>query len=53
MGQLSDPIARWDTRFETGAKTAVLQPFSPIVIASDESEQIRYVGLIFLCNYAI
>ncbi|KAL9673526.1 hypothetical protein QQ045_029785 [Rhodiola kirilowii] len=41
VSQLSEPIARWDTKFETGAKTAVLQPFSPIVVASDESEQIR------------
>ncbi|KAA3480030.1 regulatory-associated protein of TOR 1-like isoform X1 [Gossypium australe] len=34
-------IASWDTRFETGTRTALLQPFSPIVIAADESERIR------------
>ncbi|XP_062094822.1 regulatory-associated protein of TOR 1-like isoform X6 [Humulus lupulus] len=33
-------IARWDTRFETGTKTILLQPFSPIVIAADENERI-------------
>uniref|UniRef100_A0A7N0T3I6 Raptor N-terminal CASPase-like domain-containing protein n=1 Tax=Kalanchoe fedtschenkoi TaxID=63787 RepID=A0A7N0T3I6_KALFE len=41
VSQLSEPIARWDTKFQTGAKTAVLQPFSPVVVAADESEQIR------------
>ncbi|KAK8571454.1 hypothetical protein V6N12_027543 [Hibiscus sabdariffa] len=34
-------IASWDTRFETGTRTALLQPFSPIVIAADENERIR------------
>ncbi|KAK4483828.1 hypothetical protein RD792_011035 [Penstemon davidsonii] len=34
-------IASWDTKFETGTKTALLQPFSPVVIASDENERIR------------
>ncbi|XP_024982076.1 regulatory-associated protein of TOR 1 isoform X2 [Cynara cardunculus var. scolymus] len=38
---LHNPIARWDTKFETGAKTALLQPFSPIVVAADEGECIR------------
>ncbi|KAM6550470.1 hypothetical protein CsatB_000278 [Cannabis sativa] len=33
-------IARWDTKFETGTKTILLQPFSPIVIAADENERI-------------
>ncbi|GAV80856.1 WD40 domain-containing protein [Cephalotus follicularis] len=31
----------WDTKFETGTKAALLQPFSPIVIAADENERIR------------
>ena len=35
--------ASWDTRFETGTRTILLQPFSPIVIAADENERIRYV----------
>lgn len=39
--KLHDPIASWDTKFETGTKTALLQPFSPVVIAADEGEQIR------------
>ncbi|XWS22111.1 hypothetical protein CRYUN_Cryun29cG0006600 [Craigia yunnanensis] len=34
-------IASGDTRFETGTRTALLQPFSPIVIAADENERIR------------
>ncbi|GLT45528.1 hypothetical protein SLA2020_193540 [Shorea laevis] len=34
-------IANWDTKFETGTKAALLQPFSPIVIAADENERIR------------
>ncbi|GJT22245.1 regulatory-associated protein of TOR 1 [Tanacetum coccineum] len=38
---LHNPIARWDTKFETGAKTALLQPSSPIVVAADEGECIR------------
>ncbi|XP_076959609.1 regulatory-associated protein of TOR 1-like [Bidens hawaiensis] len=38
---LHNPIARWDTKFETGAKTALLQPFSPIVVAAEEGECIR------------
>ncbi|KAK1437167.1 hypothetical protein QVD17_02953 [Tagetes erecta] len=38
---LHNPIARWDTKFENGAKTAFLQPFSPIVVAADEGECIR------------
>jgi len=35
------PIANWDTKFETGTKTALLHPFSPIVVAADENERIR------------
>ncbi|XP_068667968.1 regulatory-associated protein of TOR 2-like isoform X2 [Aristolochia californica] len=41
VSKLSNPIASWDTKFETGTKTALLLPFSPIVIAADESERIR------------
>ncbi|VFQ79514.1 unnamed protein product [Cuscuta campestris] len=41
VSKLHNQIASWDTRFETGTKTAILQPFSPFVIASDESERIR------------
>lgn len=41
VGIHSNPIAIWDTKFETGTRTALLQPFSPIVIAADESERIR------------
>ncbi|KAL8232514.1 hypothetical protein R6Q57_002292 [Mikania cordata] len=40
-GSNLNPIARWDTKFETGARTALLQPFSPLVVAADESECIR------------
>ncbi|GJT19388.1 hypothetical protein Tco_0878094 [Tanacetum coccineum] len=35
---LHNPIARWDTKFKTGAKTTLLQPSSPIVVAADEGE---------------
>lgn len=41
VSKLNNQVASWDTRFETGTKTALLQPFSPIVIAADESERIR------------
>ncbi|XP_075089271.1 regulatory-associated protein of TOR 1 isoform X3 [Nicotiana tabacum] len=41
LSKLHNQIASWDTKFETGTKTALLQPFSPIVIAADESERIR------------
>ncbi|RID64173.1 hypothetical protein BRARA_E03129 [Brassica rapa] len=37
----NNPIANWDTRFETGTKTALLHPFTPIVVAADENERIR------------
>ncbi|XP_019058409.1 PREDICTED: regulatory-associated protein of TOR 1-like isoform X3 [Tarenaya hassleriana] len=37
----NNPIANWDTKFETGTKTSLLHPFSPIVIAADENERIR------------
>uniref|UniRef100_A0A5B6ZMP6 Putative regulatory-associated protein of TOR 1 n=1 Tax=Davidia involucrata TaxID=16924 RepID=A0A5B6ZMP6_DAVIN len=41
VNKLHNQIASWDTKFETGTKTALLQPFSPVVIAADESERIR------------
>ncbi|KAA0036242.1 regulatory-associated protein of TOR 1 [Cucumis melo var. makuwa] len=37
----NNPIASWDTKFEMGTKTLLLQPFSPIVVAADENERIR------------
>ncbi|WZY96063.1 hypothetical protein YC2023_068392 [Brassica napus] len=40
----NNPIANWDTRFETGTKTALLHPFTPIVVAADENERIRYAN---------
>ncbi|KAL5550675.1 hypothetical protein UlMin_000851 [Ulmus minor] len=40
VSKLNNQIARWDTKFETGTKTILLQPFSPIVIAADENERI-------------
>ncbi len=47
VSKLNNPIASWDTKFETGSKTILLQPFSPIVIAADESERIRYAASIY------
>ncbi|XP_057971698.1 regulatory-associated protein of TOR 1 isoform X2 [Malania oleifera] len=41
VSKLNNQIASWDTKFEMGTKTALLQPFSPIVIAADENERIR------------
>ncbi|KAA8517693.1 hypothetical protein F0562_015167 [Nyssa sinensis] len=41
VSKLHNQIASWDTKFETGTRTALLQPFSPVVIAADESERIR------------
>lgn len=41
--RLTNPIAKWDTK---GTQTVLLQPFSPIVIAADENERIRYVKFI-------
>ncbi|KAK4377456.1 hypothetical protein RND71_003752 [Anisodus tanguticus] len=41
VNRLHNQIASWDTKFESGTRTALLQPFSPVVIASDESERIR------------
>lgn len=41
VSKFSSPIASCDTKFETGTKSILLQPFSPIVIAADENERIR------------
>ncbi|ONI03879.1 hypothetical protein PRUPE_6G288100 [Prunus persica] len=41
VSKLNNQIASWDTKFETGTKTILLEPFSPIVIAADENERIR------------
>ncbi|XP_077216977.1 regulatory-associated protein of TOR 1-like [Tasmannia lanceolata] len=41
VSKLSNQIASWDTKFESGTKAVLLQPFSPIVIVADESERIR------------
>lgn len=41
VNRLGDQIASWDTKFETGTRTALLQPFAPVVVASDENETIR------------
>ncbi|XP_055806749.1 regulatory-associated protein of TOR 1-like isoform X3 [Solanum dulcamara] len=41
VNRLHNQIASWDTKFESGTRTALLQPFSTVVIASDESERIR------------
>ncbi|KAF5750757.1 regulatory-associated protein of TOR 1 isoform X1 [Tripterygium wilfordii] len=41
INKLNNQIASWDTKFEMGTKAAVMQPFSPIVIAADENEHIR------------
>ncbi|KAK6943240.1 Raptor, N-terminal CASPase-like domain [Dillenia turbinata] len=41
ISKLNNPIATWDTKFETGTKAALLQPFSHVVVAADENERIR------------
>ncbi|WCJ27948.1 Regulatory-associated protein of TOR 1 [Euphorbia peplus] len=41
VSKLNNQIAGWDTKFETGTKATLFQPFSPIVIAADENERIR------------
>ncbi|GMH10001.1 hypothetical protein Nepgr_011842 [Nepenthes gracilis] len=41
VNKLNYQIASWDTKFETGTKTALLQPFSPVVVAADGNERIR------------
>lgn len=39
--RLHNPMASWDTKFETGTKAMLMQPFNPVLIAADESEKIR------------
>ncbi|KAG6737071.1 hypothetical protein POTOM_059946 [Populus tomentosa] len=46
VSNLKNRIANLDTKFETGTKTALLQPFSPIVVAADENERIRQASLL-------
>ncbi|XP_021723230.1 regulatory-associated protein of TOR 1-like isoform X3 [Chenopodium quinoa] len=41
VSKLYNQIASWDTKFENGTKTTLLQPFSPVVIAADEKKHIR------------
>ncbi|KAL2455765.1 Regulatory-associated protein of TOR 1 [Abeliophyllum distichum] len=41
VSKLHNQIASWDTKFETGTNSALLQPFLPVVIAADEKERIR------------
>ena len=43
VSRLTNPIAKWDTK---GTQKVLLQPFSPIVIAADENERIRYAEFI-------
>ncbi|CAI0474807.1 unnamed protein product [Linum tenue] len=43
VGKLNNQIAGWDTKFEAGTKAALLQPFSPIVIAADDNERISFL----------
>lgn len=50
VSKLNNQIASWDTKFETGTKTALLQPFSPVVIASDENERIRWASSSVSCS---
>lgn len=40
-------IAIWDTKFETGTKAILLLPFSPVVVAADENERIRWLNVYF------
>ncbi|KAI4353507.1 hypothetical protein L6164_002452 [Bauhinia variegata] len=51
VSRLTNPIAKWDTK---GTQTALLQPFSPIVLAADENERIRvwnYEGTMLLNSF--
>lgn len=43
VSRLTNPIAKWDIK---GTQTALLQPFSPIVVAVDENERIRYAKFV-------
>ena len=49
VSKLNNPIASWDTRFETSSKIILLQPFSLIVIiiVASESERIKYAAFIY------
>lgn len=47
----NNQIASWDTKFETGTRTILLQPFTPVVIAADENERIRYANFLLLYFY--
>nr|XP_007140151.1 hypothetical protein PHAVU_008G088100g [Phaseolus vulgaris]ESW12145.1 hypothetical protein PHAVU_008G088100g [Phaseolus vulgaris] len=38
VSRLTNPIAKWDIK---GTQAALLEPFSPIIIAADENERIR------------
>ncbi|KAL8141036.1 hypothetical protein V2J09_007057 [Rumex salicifolius] len=41
IAKFGNLIASWDTKFETGTRMTLLPPFSPIVIAANDSEKIR------------
>ncbi|KAI8559441.1 hypothetical protein RHMOL_Rhmol04G0173900 [Rhododendron molle] len=41
VNKIQNQIASWDTKFDSGTKTVLLQPFSPVVIAADETERIK------------
>ncbi|XP_047316415.1 regulatory-associated protein of TOR 1 isoform X2 [Impatiens glandulifera] len=41
VSSLQNQIASWDTKFETGTRAILLHPFSPVVIAADDTERIR------------
>lgn len=47
VSKFNNQIASWDTKFEAGTKTILLQPFSPVVIAADSNERIRYASFIY------
>ncbi|XP_019254811.1 PREDICTED: regulatory-associated protein of TOR 1-like isoform X4 [Nicotiana attenuata] len=56
VSRLHNQIASWDTKFESGTKTALLQPFSSIVVASDERELIscrKYRGSCAFVYYRV
>ncbi|XP_069146520.1 regulatory-associated protein of TOR 1 isoform X2 [Solanum lycopersicum] len=53
VNRLHNQIATWDTKSESGTRTALLHPFSPVVIAADESERIRlsvHLRLVIFCS---
>jgi hypothetical protein len=43
VSRLTNPIAKWDIK---GTQAVLLQPFSPIVVAADENECIRYAKFV-------